>query len=547
MKGIIVSILPALLCLAPLMATAEDIFDPPATYSAYNWATSVFIADLDGDYDKDVVTAYGSSDFLAINWNQGNGTFSSAVQFGTGYVDDPEDLVAYDFDNDGDNDLAVANYGNNTLTVFFNDGYGNFVNHPAQPQIYNVCGKPRDLAVAWLATGDQYWDMAIGCEEGLGIQILTWKASMGGFENKGEAQVGSGSGQTLALCILDYDRDGDADIAATNDASNDISIIENYGYFIFQQALRFGNTDSPYDIGAPDLDNQYGKDLVVASKWDNQIHVYMKNSQSSFNTIPAQYATCTSPVSLVHWDFDDDGDIDVAVAGASGVKVHLNNGSGGLSQTQTYSGPAGTSRYAEDLNNDDAFDLVAVGGKGASIHVYINRTEVPFICGDANNDGDINVADVVYIMDYIFQGGPPPDPYCSGEVNGDGSVNVGDAIYLVNYIFKGGPEPNCSACNRAAKQLTDNSLVPAKFMLHDNYPNPFNPRTTVAFTLPAPSDVLLQVYNIAGQKVATVADGFYGAGTHNVIWDATGVASGVYLYRIEAGINTASKKMLLLK
>ncbi|UCD94500.1 MAG: VCBS repeat-containing protein [Candidatus Zixiibacteriota bacterium] len=547
MKGIMISLLTAFICLASSIGAAEDIFDPPVAYSSYSWATSVFIADLDGDYDKDVVTAHGSSNFLAINWNLGTGSFSSAVPFGTGYVNNPEDVVAYDFDKDGDNDLAVANYGNNTMTVFFNDGSGEFVDHPAQPQIYNVCGKPRDLAVAWLATGDQYWDMAIGCEEGNGVQILSWNSSIGGFQSKGDVPVGSGSGQTLALCILDYDSDGDADIAATNDASNDISIIENYGDFIFQQSLRFGNTDSPYDIGSPDLDNQNGKDVVVASKWDNQIHVYMKNGQASFNGTPAQYATCTTPLSVVHWDYDDDGDIDVAVAGASGVKVHLNNGSGDLSQTQTYTGPAATSIYAEDLNNDDAFDLVAVGGKGASIHVYINRTEVPFICGDANNDGVISVADVVYIINYIFHGGPPPDPYCSGEVNGDGSVNIGDAVYLVSYIFKGGSEPNCSGCSRAAKQLTDNSLIPTGFKLHDNYPNPFNPRTTIGFTLPAPGDVLLQVYNIAGQKVATVADGFYGAGTHNVIWDATGAASGVYLYRIEAGNNSASKKMLLLK
>jgi hypothetical protein len=66
-----------------------------------------------------------------------------------------------------------------------------------------------------------------------------------------------------------------------------------------------------------------------------------------------------------------------------------------------------------------------------------------YTCGDANRDASINVADAVYLINYIFKGGPAPDPLGSGDANCDGAVNVGDAVYLVNYIFKGGPEPCC--------------------------------------------------------------------------------------------------------
>jgi hypothetical protein len=63
--------------------------------------------------------------------------------------------------------------------------------------------------------------------------------------------------------------------------------------------------------------------------------------------------------------------------------------------------------------------------------------------GDANNDGVLNVADVVYEINFIFKGGPPPDPYatCSGDVNCDCVENIGDAVYKINYVFKGGPPP----------------------------------------------------------------------------------------------------------
>jgi hypothetical protein len=65
------------------------------------------------------------------------------------------------------------------------------------------------------------------------------------------------------------------------------------------------------------------------------------------------------------------------------------------------------------------------------------------ICGDANADGEVNVGDVVYIIAYVFKGGPPPASLPAADTNGDGDVNVGDAVYLIAYIFSGGPEPNC--------------------------------------------------------------------------------------------------------
>lgn len=63
------------------------------------------------------------------------------------------------------------------------------------------------------------------------------------------------------------------------------------------------------------------------------------------------------------------------------------------------------------------------------------------LCGDADGDGIVNLADAVFLINYIFKGGPPPEPMEIGDVNLDGDVNVGDPVYLVNYIFRGGPEP----------------------------------------------------------------------------------------------------------
>jgi len=68
---------------------------------------------------------------------------------------------------------------------------------------------------------------------------------------------------------------------------------------------------------------------------------------------------------------------------------------------------------------------------------------VQFIRGDVNGDGIINSADVVYLINYLFKGGPPPEPLEAGDVNCDGVVNSADVVYLINYLFKGGPPPGC--------------------------------------------------------------------------------------------------------
>ncbi len=88
---------------------------------------------------------------------------------------------------------------------------------------------------------------------------------------------------------------------------------------------------------------------------------------------------------------------------------------------------------------------------------------------------------------------------------------------------------------------------PAGFSLQQNYPNPFNPETTIRFTLPQRAFVTVQVFDLAGREVATLLQETKPAGSHALIFDASHLPSGVYLYRIQAGNFQAAKKFLLLK
>ncbi len=69
-----------------------------------------------------------------------------------------------------------------------------------------------------------------------------------------------------------------------------------------------------------------------------------------------------------------------------------------------------------------------------------------YVCGDGNGDGQVNVGDAVFLINYVFKGGAAPDPVCSGNSNGDVDTNIGDAVYLIAYVFNGGPEPIIPCC-----------------------------------------------------------------------------------------------------
>ena len=99
--------------------------------------------------------------------------------------------------------------------------------------------------------------------------------------------------------------------------------------------------------------------------------------------------------------------------------------------------------FLSGLPSSGATTLVTAsdGNLSSSIEVRVT-VKKPYICGDANADTKINLQDIIYVVNYVFKGGPAPVPVKeAGDVNKDGKVNLSDIIYLVNYIFKGGPKP----------------------------------------------------------------------------------------------------------
>jgi hypothetical protein len=91
------------------------------------------------------------------------------------------------------------------------------------------------------------------------------------------------------------------------------------------------------------------------------------------------------------------------------------------------------------------------------------------------------------------------------------------------------------------------SGVPASFFVDQNFPNPFNPSTTIRYGIPSAAPVVIRIYDMLGREVATLFEGQLDAGVHTAVWDAANAASGVYLCRVGAGTSTAVMRMTLVR
>ena len=109
------------------------------------------------------------------------------------------------------------------------------------------------------------------------------------------------------------------------------------------------------------------------------------------------------------------------------------------------------------------------------------------------------------------------------------------------------PTIRATFVNDTATSDEDDAVVPERVTLESNYPNPFNPSTSIAFALPSAAQARLAVYDLLGREVAVLVDGAMQAGRHEVRFDAGSLASGMYLYSLDAGQERLTRTMLLMK
>ena len=194
-------------------------------------------------------------------------------------------------------------------------------------------------------------------------------------------------------------------------------------------------------------------------------------------------------------------------------------------------------------------DLLPEGGAidGSTMFLFGNANEFPNT-GLAGPDGFPLMYHVLFDYDASIGGGAVDHV---DLMVGTCTQTWTPAMFSV--FYQGGPAfpvdgvyvPFSADC--VGGGIVDANEVPATFGLADAYPNPFNPSTTINYSVEMTEAVALNVFNINGQLVRTLVNGTVDTGAHSVVFDAADLASGVYLYTLESASQSITKKMVLVK
>lgn len=200
--------------------------------------------------------------------------------------------------------------------------------------------------------------------------------------------------------------------------------------------------------------------------------------------------------------------------------------------------------------------IIVKDSKGRNYTLYVNNSNEKltskFLLPPAPPAG---VMDVRFSTDKFVE-----------DLSSDQSIDIRDAVYPItvrvenlSINLKDGITGKVLGSIEDGKELviTDQAVskitvsggesIPTEFSLNQNYPNPFNPSTKISYSLPAASDVTVKIFNSLGEEVATLVNQKQEAGRYELNFNSTGLASGMYLYKIQAGSFTQTKKMILMK
>jgi len=249
-----------------------------------------------------------------------------------------------------------------------------------------------------------------------------------------------------------------------------------------------------------------------------------------------------------------DGSVDVYVGSWYSGKVYYIYKPDNADTLQSFE-IANFAPYAVRLNGSGVGDLDADGNPDmvfGSRYDAGNTAKVPiFRLEYLGGDKTLPTSYASSIIDsaYWTKNGDM-DVICVANVDGDPADEV---LYTQGYS-RGNANDDPMPIIILDQQFTpvsvdrENNIVPAQFYLDQNFPNPFNPSTEIKFGINEASNIDLRIYDVLGREVAVLINNqFMGAGSYNVKFNASNLASGTYIYRITTGVNTISRKMQLLK
>lgn len=355
-----------LLLVGPFVATAQGQCCLP-TYATAPGSCFTAVNDFNADNVSDLAVANFYGDSVSILLGNPDGTFQTAVNFGTGAQ--PHAVTVDDFDADGKRDLAVVNYsytGAGSITILRGNGDGTFQTagtfatagyapYSLEAGDFNADGKP-DLAVVnenccaaiLVGNGDCTFQAAVNYFAGANPYYL----ALGDFNADGKLDLavtsnfygaevsillGNGDGtfqtavfygvgsQPVAISVGYFNGDNRLDLATANYGGNDVSVLQGNGDGTFQAAVAYGVGNAPTGVSAGDLNGDGRLDLATANNYSDDISILIGNGDGTFQEA-ISHCVGAFPYDVRWGDFDGDGRSDLVTANVNSndVSVLLN-------------------------------------------------------------------------------------------------------------------------------------------------------------------------------------------------------------------------------
>lgn len=401
-------------------------------------AYALAVGNFNRDGIADLAVTSNDDGTVTILLGKGDGTFTRATGSPVSVGSEPVALVAGDFNGDGWVDLAVANYGDGTVTILLGNGDGIFTQAAGSP--ITVGTEPRSVATADF-NGDGIEDLAVANYGDGTVTILLGKGD-GSFAQASGSPVSAGI-TPFSVAPGDFNGDGVPDLALANGSSDTVTILLGSGDGSFTQAANNPVTPgfAPTFVAVGDFNGDGTADLALVNNGNKAVTILLGNGDGTLAQAPnSPIDVGDSPYSIAVGDFDGDGIADLAVANACGngptcaassykgtITILQGNGDGTFTPASGSPVPAGNwpiSIAAVDFNGDGIPDLaIANYGSGAVSVLLTQLTET----ATATATG-ISLAGA---GTHLVEASYPGDSFYSASTSATTAVNVQPATPTV--------------------------------------------------------------------------------------------------------------------
>jgi len=410
-------------------------------------AWGLLLEDLNGDGNLDLAVANNRTNDVSVCLGLGKAAFGPERRFQLGEWRRPVSLAAADFDGDGNLDLVTADGGTHEVSILRGKGDGTFELYKSIP----VGVSPSAVGVADF-NGDGKIDIATANSNSDDVSILF---GAGGLEFQSERRREVADGP-VHLCVSEINGDQLPDIVVACSSANKISVLLGSAGGEFEPVITFSvGRNLPRWVALGDLNGDGIPDLATAHQrvaGQGAVAVTLGRGDGTFSLWRwYDFESIASSVAIGDINCDGRPDLVATLPGNGELVVLLGLGGGEFGQERRIPiGPCPKLVALADVGNDGRLDIVTAHPRAywgwcssgfSYVSFLVNACTMPsFVRGDANGDQRIDLSDPLSALLLMF-GAASTDCEKSADVNDDGKLEISDVIYLLSYLFEGGPMP----------------------------------------------------------------------------------------------------------